>query len=362
MWRLSAFACVALLACVAGEGYAAAGVAGPRIAEADRLIEACDAAVAALEVGHAARDDVRAVKGKLVSLREAAPLTEPAEWDAMLRALLSADYYGTDDLIGLLNSHRKPAGAEEACDEPATAEPARRLGERTEPASETAKAAAAREFDRRKRRAVELREQLEREQVEREMESFELEGAEEEYELEAPAEWAEEAPAADAAPADAMRAERSLLSRLRAWLLDRPPPWERDCDCCFPQCPPGHHCLGQSDGLYLACRGRSVGELLASTWSERPLATVAALLALCLLGYAFGRQQLNAFREARRPRGGKGAASGADDSDDSDDGEEESEEASGETSGEAGQPADESASNVEDESSSGEDLADSPMP
>lgn len=48
----------------------------------------------------------------------------------------------------------------------------------------------------------------------------------------------------------------------RSWLLDRPPPWERDCDCCFESCPPGRNCLAQADSLFLACRGDSVGMIL----------------------------------------------------------------------------------------------------
>jgi len=75
--------------------------------------------------------------------------------------------------------------------------------------------------------------------------------------------------AAAAAAAEAgggVEAGAGALQALHRWLLDsswldswldRPPPWERDCDCCFERCPAGHHCLRQSDGLLLACRGRA---------------------------------------------------------------------------------------------------------
>ena len=63
------------------------------------------------------------------------------------------------------------------------------------------------------------------------------------------------------------RAARRRAARRRGGaILDRPTPWERDCDCCFRECPRSV-CLLQSDGLLLACRGESVGEKLAIQWA-----------------------------------------------------------------------------------------------
>ena len=45
-------------------------------------------------------------------------ITEPAEYDAVLQALLDADYYGVDDLTALVKEHvESSAAGEEACGE-----------------------------------------------------------------------------------------------------------------------------------------------------------------------------------------------------------------------------------------------------
>jgi len=81
-------------------------------------------------------------------------------------------------------------------------------------------------------------------------------------------------------------ARRALARRWEAWkrwMLDRPPPWERDCDCCYAHCPEHLNCLLQSDKLYLACRGDSVGQVLGKQWAERPCTLVGGTLLIVLL-------------------------------------------------------------------------------
>mmetsp|Transcript_42291 Transcript_42291/g.137277 ORF Transcript_42291/g.137277 Transcript_42291/m.137277 type:complete len:389 (-) Transcript_42291:590-1756(-) len=93
----------------------------------------------------------------------------------------------------------------------------------------------------------------------------------------------------------------ALYRRLDSW-LDRPPPWERDCDCCFERCPAGHHCLRQSDGSLLACRGPSLGEVVDAAWTASPLPCAAAAIGA---GFAIGlwaRAQLLPHRVRRRKR------------------------------------------------------------
>lgn len=78
----------------------------------------------------------------------------------------------------------------------------------------------------------------------------------------------------------------------RHWLLDRPPPWERDCDCCFKVCPPGRNCLMQADSLVLACRGESVSMIFDRQWTERPATVCCAGGSLTLLSVLWLRAQI----------------------------------------------------------------------
>ena len=88
------------------------------------------------------------------------------------------------------------------------------------------------------------------------------------------------------------------VCKVELWnALDRPPPWERDCDCCFPYCPDGMHCLSQSDGLYLACRGESLGDFLAKLLRDYPLGVVLATLATLLTSAYWTHQQMRVLLE-----------------------------------------------------------------
>ena len=75
------------------------------------------------------------------------------------------------------------------------------------------------------------------------------------------------------------------------WLVDRPPPWERDCDCCFKVCPDGHNCLLQSDDLFLACRGESLGSVLDKLWADWPMSVVIFVALILVTSYWWLRQQ-----------------------------------------------------------------------
>ena len=78
--------------------------------------------------------------------------------------------------------------------------------------------------------------------------------------------------------------------------------------------------VAQSDGLYLACRGESIGELTRRHWDERPLVFVTVLLVVLLSCAAWLRQQARIFASARA-----GAGKGEDEDEDEDDGDEDEE-------------------------------------
>ena len=303
--------------CAAGaetpsEGYIAAGAGAARVAEAAALADAASDAIEALPIGHRARDELRALRGKLKSVASVAGLTEPDEWDEMLRALLDAKFYGIDDLRALLGQPAEGWSGEAAA--AATSEAScSGEGPRLSPGRRrllSANGAGGDEYDD---------DDVPAAWISRTDEEAEMLIEQEEAEMEARA-WAA-----------AMRREAELLSGSSwlyrrviepwvRWMRDRPPPWERDCDCCFAVCPPDRNCLSQTDGLYLACRGESLGEIADKLWARSPLlvstCALAALLALALCV----RQQARAFR--RR----SGAAA---DDDDSDDDEDEDEDESG---------------------------------
>ena len=79
----------------------------------------------------------------------------------------------------------------------------------------------------------------------------------------------------------------------KRWALDRPPPWARDCDCCYPTCPEPLICLRQSDNLYLACRGKSVGQVLDELWTQRPETVVGVCVAVVGLWLTWVALQVN---------------------------------------------------------------------
>jgi len=99
-------------------------------------------------------------------------------------------------------------------------------------------------------------------------------------------------------------------------MLDRPPPWERDCDCCYAHCPEHLNCLLQSDKLYLACRGDSVGQVLDKQWAERPHTLVAGTLLTVLLVVAWlvvqARKLCGRWYELPEERKSEGADSDSD--------------------------------------------------
>ena len=288
------------------EGYAATGVDPQHIAQLDELVEATGALVGVLPAGHTARDDLRALILKLGSLRKVAPMTETDEWDSMLAALLNSDYYGVDDLAKLIGDvdadvrSNQPAAAiakligSGSCDDTATNVPNSGVGRRLQEPQQHANTPSA-STQRHQREAHQQPHQP------RHVEMQEADATGHAY--------------GEAADADGLHDHNvdehsgsvfsdGLVAALRhhgvsgvlwAWrraALDRPPPWERDCDCCFSYCPDEHNCLLQGDGLYLACRGESVGDVAERLWTEQPLATIASLVVVGLLGGLWSYQQM----------------------------------------------------------------------
>jgi hypothetical protein len=297
------------------ESVAAGGISNAQQAELHRLLQATSEAIQELPVGHRSKDSLRLLHGKLESLRAASADAEEHEWDAMVQALLDSTEYGSAQVEALLQA--RVGAAAPACNADGADGAGATVGRRVQEAEE----------------AVDARSRSE--------------GARARGLLEA---WA--------AAATAAVARGSLARRWDAWkrwMLDRPPPWERDCDCCYAHCPehlnclvPGgrsghsphahghghghgwtwlpphvnaavaarphgplinaaavacqrrrarraassthdghvprgdslssHSGLLQSDKLYLACRGDSVGQVLEKQWAERPHTLVGGTL------------------------------------------------------------------------------------
>ena len=304
-----------------------------RAQEAVQLAEAAARAIESLPSGNMARDDLRALRQKLVALLEVRREIQPEEWDATLSALLEADYYGVDDLTALLKPHLPgdggAAGAE--CDADAREPtPGRKLGEQEQPPPTDGS---------QPHRPPPSPPPAPRPTPPSPSPPL------------PPGRPSHSAPHAELPPAGmptpqwraretGLAAEASALlsysgvvlaylSSWRSWALDRPPPWERDCDCCFAVCPPHHYCLAQSDGLVLACRGESVGEFLAGVWAGWPwccaAATVVSLMGSCL----WVRQQARVLRAAVYGTDGDGEEEKEEEEEDDDDEEEEEEEEDG---------------------------------
>ena len=289
------------------ESVAAGGISSAQEAELHRLLQATSEAIQELPAGHRSTDKLRLLHGKLESLRATSADAEEHEWDAMVQALLDSTEYGSAQVEALLQARggaSAPAcnadGADGADGAGAT------VGQRLQEVEE----------------AVDARSRAEGARARRLLEAW-------------------------AAAATAAVARGSLARRWDAWkrwMLDRPPPWERDCDCCYAYCPehlnclvPGegsghsrhmaaatgvnaaiaarphgplinaaaacqrrrarraassthdghvprgdslscHSGLLQSDKLYLACRGDSVGQVLDKQWAERPCTLVGGAL------------------------------------------------------------------------------------
>ena len=280
------------------EGLPAAGTSLAQREELQRLLDATAAAAHELPAGHESRDRVRLLRGKLETLRQVAEHAEKHEWDDMLQALLDSSEYGTEELAPLL----RQAGAktEEACDDDVI---------------------SADDSSAQRKEPTPYGERPRRRQLSQSAWPFAGAAA-----AEVGAE--EEAGEAVATPhlserlLGAWRACCTLegLARQRIewtrWALDRPPLWERDCDCCFTVCPEHLHCLQQSDKLFLGCRGESLGDVLDRHWTERPWALVGLTLVTCALSSAWLGLQLSKLRRSlRRPDDNGGEASEPEDSD-----------------------------------------------
>ena len=188
------------------ESVAAGGISSAQEAELHRLLQATSEAIQELPAGHRSTDKLRLLHGKLESLRATSADAEEHEWDAMVQALLDSTEYGSAQVEALLQARggaSAPAcnadGADGADGAGAT------VGQRLQEVEE----------------AVDARSRAEGARARRLLEAW-------------------------AAAATAAVARGSLARRWDAWkrwMLDRPPPWERDCDCCYAHCPEHLNCL-----------------------------------------------------------------------------------------------------------------------
>ena len=85
-----------MMGSVVERGYSGAGASAAQRAEAQRLLQASEAALDPLPPGHAARDELRFHHLKLSTLASVAAQVEPAEWDEMLSSMLKAKRYGVE--------------------------------------------------------------------------------------------------------------------------------------------------------------------------------------------------------------------------------------------------------------------------
>ena len=192
-----------LLAIAAHEGVAAGGISNAQEAELHRLLEATSEAIQELPAGHRSKDKLRLLHGKLESLRAVSADAEEHEWDAMVQALLDSTEYGSAHVEALLQA--RDGAAAPACDADGADGAGASVGRRLQEAEE----------------AVDARSRAE---------GARAQGPAEEW-------------------ATAAGARGSLARRWDAWkrwMLDRPPPWERDCDCCYAHCPEHLNCLAPS--------------------------------------------------------------------------------------------------------------------
>ena len=241
-----------------GSTHAAGGVDAARLADADQLIAAASAVIDTLPSGDRARDELRAFRTKIHSLRAEASSISPTEWDAMLSALLDADYYGIDDLLQLLSKH---APDEDQLDRGAAAE------------ADEASCGEGADGAGGKRRLQEQEQQEQPPRPPRPPQSPQ------------PPQPPQPHPSSSQMHAKARAGSQpswglgAVLWSWRRWLLDRPPPWERDCDCCFNPCP----CA--VSGLDPVPSPRS----LRRTEDARPLCIARARAYACTRTYAYTR-------------------------------------------------------------------------
>ena len=165
---------------------AAGGISNAR--RAHRLLEATSEAIQELPAGHRSKDKLRLLHGKLESLRAVSADAEEHEWDAMVQALLDSTEYGSAHVEALLQA--RDGAAAPACDADGADGASVSVGRRLQEAEEAVDARSRAEGRVRRGR-----------------------------------------------PRGGGGGVRwPTMGRLKRWMLDRPPPWERDCDCCYAHC------------------------------------------------------------------------------------------------------------------------------
>ena len=272
-----------------GGGRRAMVLTGAQQAELSELLSASAAAFGSLDAGSLARDEIRLLHAKLRDLSAAAPHAAPREWDAMLRSVLADRHCGLAALRSALRAEGKghllplEEGAEDQHDGRRSCVAPHRAGASEAPTRRILSADA-------EQRLLQAGASVEPRRGVRGEGSIEGASERERIMAHGPSDprSSPAIPASDVATAFGREEYRISLAiaEWKEWLLNRPPPWERDCDCCFEECPKGFNCLRQTDGLLIGCRGQSVGELLQWQWQQRPIvisvSTVLAMSACCL--------------------------------------------------------------------------------
>jgi len=276
-------------------GYIGSGISREQRSELELLLHDVGVAVAVLPRGHAARDELSLLHDKLHRLSAVSSTVDVEEWDVMLTSLLGAHDYGADAIAQLLR-HADDAGT-------------RDLGDESLDACESSQGSTASQVSGTRRRLLQARDdaaathsqhavQQSRRAVGSKLQTATRDAVPAETaDTLGAADWGEQAGVSE----DAVFAPRSLRQHPEPlkqageaapavaghwrWLLDRPPPWERDCDCCFTRCPAQRACIKQSETLYLACRGDSIGVILDRHWQDRPMSCTLLLVSITL-GFA----------------------------------------------------------------------------
>ena len=320
-----------------------------RRSEANHITEAISNAVDQLPAGHAAKDDLRALRLKINNMLAVADATSPAEWDASLSALLAADYYGVDDLSKRLQEYSTPAEqAAESCEEDGSAQ------QQPTTASSEGRRLQQQQTEQPQRQPPPLKQQSPQQQppppppppspsstppsprppLPPSKPPLKVDAVGELPPSVVPV-FGRNIPGKTLGGGGPFTFSngafeyaldvRGMLRAFRSWAMDRPPPWERDCDCCFPACPQDHNCLLQSDGLYLACRGESLGEIVDRNYEARPLTMIISTVVFVVVVSAWLYQQGSILHAYLRPPPKEEEEEESDDDEEDDDDEEEDE-------------------------------------
>jgi hypothetical protein len=294
---------------------ASTGLTWAQQGELNELLVASAAASASLAAGSRAGDEIRLLNQKLRELAEVAAHTQPHEWDAMLGRLLRDEHCGA---VALRRALRAEGKGELLLLEDEPGDNARLCGGadgRPRLASQPGEGAVPTTYptarpERRRILQAHKAGQATAAAGERTDRGGDAVAGDGHVEATHPQQGRAAAVTADKSTEEPHQTDAGELGgggwgvlsadSWRRWLLDRPPPWERDCDCCFEECPDGFKCLAQGDGLVLACRGDSVGEILQRQWQHAPFTMCLAAGAVVGAAGLWARSQLHEVQQLRK--------------------------------------------------------------